>query len=245
MPLTVSHIAAVLPFQRVKYFSFTGLIIGSMAPDFEYILRMTLYGHYGHTWPGLLFFDLPVSIAIYLLYQSVIRAVLINHLPGMLYARLHNFVDVDWKGYLKAYPLCFLFSVFIGILTHFLWDGLTHGRNYDLANHLTFLLIRIPIGRYAIPVHSIFQGISSIVGLAILWWYLWQMPAQTEITTDPEKVKRYWWRILILTVFIFCVRLFVGIPNEKLIGQLIVIGMSAVGLSITIISFIYKIYKLN
>ena len=41
MPFTFSHPAAVLPLRLLPrhWFSLTGLVIGSMVPDFEYFLR--------------------------------------------------------------------------------------------------------------------------------------------------------------------------------------------------------------
>lgn len=40
LPLTFAHPAAVLPFSRKsKYIHFSALVLGSMAPDFEYFLR--------------------------------------------------------------------------------------------------------------------------------------------------------------------------------------------------------------
>ncbi|RAJ77410.1 uncharacterized protein DUF4184 [Chitinophaga dinghuensis] len=245
MPFTISHIAAVLPFRHVRKLSFTALIIGSMAPDFEYILRMTLYGHYGHTLTGVVLFDVPVSIAVYLLYQWGIRQSLFMHLPRVLYIRCYGFIHADWKTYLSTYPLWFLLSIIMGIFTHLLWDGLTHGSNYDFANYLTFLLIRIPVGRYHIPVHSILQGVSSIGGLIILVWYVWRMPVLTETAANEGDVHLFWILVVVLALLMFIVRLLIGIPNEKLIGQLIVIGMSAAGFSVAIVSIVYKVFKIN
>ena len=54
MPFTFSHPAIVLPLKYLpkKWFSFTGLIIGSMTPDFEYFLRMKVKSDYSHTLNG-------------------------------------------------------------------------------------------------------------------------------------------------------------------------------------------------
>lgn len=42
MPFTFAHPAAVLPFSKkqVNYISVTALILGSMAPDFEYFYTL-------------------------------------------------------------------------------------------------------------------------------------------------------------------------------------------------------------
>jgi hypothetical protein len=42
MPFTFAHPAIVLPLKHLpkRWYSLTGLIIGSMTPDFEYFIRM-------------------------------------------------------------------------------------------------------------------------------------------------------------------------------------------------------------
>ena len=64
MPFTFSHPAIVLPLLKLspKYISASAVIIGSMAPDFEYFIRMRLQQVHGHNLAGAFFFDLPVAI---------------------------------------------------------------------------------------------------------------------------------------------------------------------------------------
>jgi hypothetical protein len=60
LPLTLAHPAAVLPFRR--WFVFSGLVIGSLAPDFEYFLYVPDSLRIGHTLPGVFLFCLPVGL---------------------------------------------------------------------------------------------------------------------------------------------------------------------------------------
>jgi hypothetical protein len=54
MPFTFSHPAIILPLKyfKKKWFSLTGLVIGSMTPDFEYFVRMRIQSNYSHTIEG-------------------------------------------------------------------------------------------------------------------------------------------------------------------------------------------------
>jgi hypothetical protein len=70
MPFTPAHPAIVLPLIRSRYFSATGLIIGSLSPDFEYFFKMSVDSIYSHSKVGLFYFDLPVTIVLALLFQS-------------------------------------------------------------------------------------------------------------------------------------------------------------------------------
>lgn len=58
MPFTFSHPAIILPFKYLpnRWISMTGLIIGSLTPDFEYFIRMKIESYYSHTNAGLFLF---------------------------------------------------------------------------------------------------------------------------------------------------------------------------------------------
>lgn len=51
MPFTFSHPSIVLPLTYLpkKWISLTGIVIGSLTPDFEYFLRMKIQSTYSHT----------------------------------------------------------------------------------------------------------------------------------------------------------------------------------------------------
>lgn len=68
MPFTTAYIAVILPLKKYcpHVLSISSLAIGSMAPDFEYFIRMTLYGYYGHTLIGIFIFDIPLGLILYI-----------------------------------------------------------------------------------------------------------------------------------------------------------------------------------
>jgi hypothetical protein len=51
MPFTASHPAIILPLIYLpgKWISLTGLVIGSMTPDFEYFERMSVQSDYSYS----------------------------------------------------------------------------------------------------------------------------------------------------------------------------------------------------
>lgn len=83
MPFTISHPAIVLPltFLPRQWFSLTGLVIGSLTPDFEYFLRMRIKSNYSHTLDGLFWFDLPLGLLLAFLFHNVVRDSLFDNLP--------------------------------------------------------------------------------------------------------------------------------------------------------------------
>ena len=73
MPFTFSHPAIVLPFLKTKKLSATGLIVGSMCPDFEYFIRMKVQSSISHTFLGLIVFNLPIGLLATFLFHEIIK----------------------------------------------------------------------------------------------------------------------------------------------------------------------------
>ena len=81
MPFTFSHPAVVLPLIRAGLkLSATGLIIGSIIPDFEYFIRMRDWSRYSHTLVGLAWFDLPLAILVCFIYHLIVKNYLFDNL---------------------------------------------------------------------------------------------------------------------------------------------------------------------
>ena len=52
MPFTLSHVAAVLPFRKLNLV-WSAFVVGTMAPDFPYIVGNTDNRGLGHEFPGV------------------------------------------------------------------------------------------------------------------------------------------------------------------------------------------------
>lgn len=243
MPFTLAHTAAILPFHRFfsKYFSISALLMGSMAPDFEFFLRITLYGIWGHTWWGVLFFNLPVSIILCLFFHKYVKRSLIDHLPPFLYQRLAKYKNLDWYIYFKANWLKVIFSILIGVLTHFLWDNFTHEPNYTFPFYFDVLAHVFLLNGKAVPLYSILQVLSSALGMLYFVFFVVKMPRNKELNAiDYTKRLRYWVWVAIIFCLVIIVRYIIGVPEEKPIGQIIVVSISALLISVSLISQLFK-----
>jgi hypothetical protein len=188
MPFTFAHPAAVLP---IKYFgrdrlSSTGLIIGSMIPDFEGFFRLSGIKSYSHSIEGIFGFDLPLGLLIAFVFHLLVRNPLIDNLPEFLRSRFAFTRYFNWNTYFKQHAAFVFISLFLGILTHLGWDSLTHTYGYFPV---------IPLGlelsnNQLIDLQRMLQIVSSIVGLLVIAYALWKLPLQAP---QPRKsILGYW-----------------------------------------------------
>lgn len=238
MPFTFAHPAIILPLYRFRHcFSLTGLIIGSMAPDFEYFLRMRIINHYGHHFSGLFFFNIPTSIFVAFIFHHIIRNRLIDNLPNFLYQRLAIYKSFNWADYFRQHYLIILSSVLIGNLSHVIWDAFTHPSGF-FVDQFTWLRTELCISSsFTIPLYKILQHGSSLIGIMYILLFILLMPR--IILSTPHLNIYYWLAILLLTILIIMVRIAFNI-NSLLIGNLIATTIMASFLSLTIVSIILR-----
>ena len=217
MPFTFSHPAAVLPFGRTasKRLSMTGLVIGSMTPDFEYFLRMREVSTYSHTWTGLLWFDLPLGIMLVIFYELWVKGPLIDSLTPGLYKRLFVFKGFR-RDYTVAYFAAIFFSVAIGAASHILWDGFTHPTGY-FVQHIPRLHRMILFHGRRYYVFSLLQHLSTIAGGVFILLVISSLPKKIDLSVSAREqrgakgILAYWLQIILVTVVFVVIRLAMGL----------------------------------
>ncbi|WP_210517333.1 DUF4184 family protein [Hymenobacter terricola] len=218
MPFTLFHVAAVLPLLRNRktWFSATGLIIGSIAPDFEKFLRLGLHNRHSHTWASILYFSCPVSLGLAFLFHWVVRDPLIAHLPRFLRQRLARFRGVEWGRYFRRHYGVVVLSIITGAATHLVWDSFTH-RQGQLVPHFPWLKARLPIGPFAPAVFVVLAVLTSTLGAGLLLRFVWRLP-QTAVAAAPAGAIGRYWRLASSTALtLLLVRLcWPGLPSTIL-----------------------------
>ena len=229
MPFTFSHPAIVLPLTYLpkKWISLTGLVIGSLTPDFEYFIRMKIKSEYSHTISGLFWFDLPLGILIAFLFHNIVRNSLLENLPKEFKLRFVKFMTFDWNTYFKANWLIVFLSLLIGTFSHLLWDSFTHQGGYFVENFAVFTNI-VNIHGFQMPVYKILQHLSTLIGGLIILLTVYKMPKNESKTHKINFV--YWIFFFGLNSVIFVFRLIFGLNIEQyanLIVTLISVGLIA------------------
>ncbi|ENA1806089.1 DUF4184 family protein [Flavobacterium psychrophilum] len=225
MPFTFSHPAIILPLRYLprQWFSLTGLIIGSLTPDFEYFLRMIIKSNYSHTIGGLFCFDLLLGLLLAFIFHNVVRDSLFDNLPKFLKSRFSIFKQFNWNRYFKEKGLVVMISILIGAASHIFWDSFTHYNGYfvqkipALQNSVGFLGSQIPISK-------ILQHSSTLLGGLVVTFTIYKLPTNK---VESESINfRYWTILLGLTLIIIVARFLSGLTLKQY-GSLIVTVFSA------------------
>jgi hypothetical protein len=207
MPFTLSHAAAVLPFSRplARWGVLSAAVIGSMVPDSRVFTPWHLQRFETHSAMSLFTFSLPLGLAIYWLFQYLIKVPMLEVLPDGAYARWHSHEPPAPI----ASPIRWLAAacgIFVGALTHLVWDAFTHEgargvRMLPMQDEAIF-----DIGHHHLMFARAMQDLSSLLGLlaviAMLAYGLRrgkQAPIGDRILPAAER-RRWIWGILLASL---------------------------------------------
>ncbi len=178
MPFTVSHAAAVLPLHRISKhrLPLTALMVGSMAPDFGYVVSHASRP-LTHSFAGLFIFCLPVGLAVWLFYIWFLEKPTITLLPDRWHTRFAHTDAITPSLIARA-----AIAILLGAITHLLWDAPTHRATFA-TRAFPILMEPVPVASW-MPVYHLLHGLSSIIGIMILisWaQHLQRQPARSLI----------------------------------------------------------------
>ena len=225
MPFTFSHPAIILPLRYLprKWFSLTGLVIGSLTPDFEYFIRMKIQSNYSHTLNGLFWFDLPLGLLLAFIFHDIVRNSLFDNLPVILKSRLLSFKQFDWNIYFKNNWFVVTTSILIGAFSHIFWDSFTHEHGFFVRT-IPALTHTVDFSGRQISVLKILQHSSTLIGGLVIVFALLKLPKDKRVT--GEFNLKYWSILTGIFLTIIAIRILSGL-DYKLYGHLIVTIISA------------------
>ncbi len=190
MAFTFAHPAAVIPLQKYKEkFHFTALVLGSMAPDFEYFLFGKPMQVAGHTLGGMFTVNLPLVLVVWVLYEAFVRDAVLKYMPEPFWRgaqslrRSPRYIRHAQEAWVFAY------SAIIGMLTHLLWDAFTHRTGF-VVQAVPILQQAISIGGLQVPVYKILQHGTTLVGLAVIAWFLLGRLKRADVRNAEERKTR-------------------------------------------------------
>jgi hypothetical protein len=225
MPFTPGHPAIVLPFVKSRYFSATGLIVGSMSPDFEYFFRLSVNGLYGHTVAGLFYFNIPVTFLLSILFHTIVKRNLISNLPEFFQRRFQDVLNYDFITYLKKNWIIFLVSAAIGTGSHIFWDSFTHNDRFFVRLFSDFYdstYVYFHGANY--PLFYVLQQVSTAVGLTVVFLYIILKKPQDNFQPAPPRIG-YWIMVFAIAITVLRIRFLIH-PSDYNLGNVVVTGIS-------------------
>ncbi|MCH6232853.1 DUF4184 family protein [Cognataquiflexum rubidum] len=199
MPFTFSHAALVFPINWgfKKWTSMTGLIIGSMVPDFEKFINMRPGNTISHTWEGIFWFSLPVGLLLCFIFHLLVRDPLIDNLPEHIRKRLHVYKGVNWLSHFKKHYLLICISIMIGAFSHIVLDGITKDHERLVRySPLTGNGIHLSDAIY-LSFALIIEVLSGVIGLMLVYYFVLRLP---KVSVPGQSIfnKVVFWSVCVL-----------------------------------------------
>jgi len=156
----MSHAVVAIPVSHLSKGKVpaAAVIVGSVSPDFPYLLVLAPTHAPGHSLPGMFIFCLLPSIAVLYVW----------------YRWLENPTLAFWKlpkrnqSHGRLSILLTLSGILVGALSHVLWDATSHSYGSIVKNSV-FWNIELA----SLPIYQWNQYLSGIVGLVLLMIWYW------------------------------------------------------------------------
>ena len=187
MPFTLSHTVAAIPLRKHlgEYGGLSALFIGAMVPDFVYMLPPEFVYHYrltSHSLMGLFKVCLPMGVLFFYLYHLLMAPVIVSVFPDQLQRKLPPHLALGRCPPTKNGHVIIL-SLLVGAATHIIWDAFTHEKMIPQL----FEFYRTPlmtIDNWEIMPFRVLQHLSTVLGLMLLLWWIWQWYVKTDATME-------------------------------------------------------------
>lgn len=241
MPFTFSHIALALPFKNKRFLSPTGLIIGSIVPDFEFYFQLKEGTEIAHTLTGIFVFDFPLALALCFVFHLILRDPLLINLPGFLKGRFERYVGFSWLNYLSKNKLKVLTSILLGCSAHVFVDSFTHQDSLT-CQVLPFLTHNAPI--IGMPYTDLLQLALSAAGLIYIAWDIYTTPQSVTPSSNSADITSFWLVFSITASAILFARLFLFPSLNSFWGVVIAfIGSASYAWILTSINYLIVSHK--
>lgn len=195
MPFTISHAVLAPPITKLSrnLLPLGAVAIGTMTPD---LFRLFSANDYAitHEWRGIIVPDLLLGLFFCLLWYGLFRPVVLRCIGMVKPLNLYHF------NQFISFTLRVLIALVIGIVTHLIWDGLTHS-DYRTFAFEDFLNQKIIVLDHQYPMHRILQIGTSIISLPLfIWMILKHVKHYKQADPVSPKIKRFAWWLLTLSM---------------------------------------------
>lgn len=234
MPFTLSHTVLAIPFKNKslsKYFNFTALVLGSMAPDFEYYIKISTHDTWnGHSLSAIFYLNVPLILLFSIIFHHIIKGSLILMLPNSVYPYFSKYSLTKPDIFSAKGMIIFLYSAILGDLSHLFLDSFTHLQGFFVEH---FSVLRMNTFFYNMMVFEILQHLLSVIFFIILILFLAKNKKVSLNYKNTSNSKILYWPFVIIIFVIFFVVKFVYYPSlEEIAIEAFIVFISAVAFSV-------------
>ena len=206
MPITFAHPAILLPLKKIpqKWISWSALICGAIAPDFQYFYSLKSFSIHTHQWDLSFFWNILIAIFLVGIFHLLIKEVVLYHFIDGPKEQIDQLRTTTWfKSFFRRFPVVII-SCTIGSFSHLFWDGFTHEYGFAL-NYFPILTQRISLGEFQIPIYNILQHSSGLVGSYLMWITVKQELAKrkVQITLRTVEAKQFLIQLMVSAAMIW------------------------------------------
>jgi hypothetical protein len=167
-------------------------VIGTLAPDFEYLLRLSPTGRFAHSLLGLVVFCVPVSLLAWGMWRAIVRPAFVRLLPPGMAAMMSDRARGAPRSVAALAGLGAL-AALLGALSHVAWDAFTHASGWAVA-YLPVLRGEASLGcPLGVRWYKILQHASSVVGMAVVvaWGANWvaSVPRRNRVFAPGQAAR--------------------------------------------------------
>jgi hypothetical protein len=171
MPFTAAHPMVVLPLVRWRALRLdaTCLVIGAMAPDFQYFAYGEQKGAFSHTLLGIPLWGVPVTLILAFAFHAIVKWPLLVIAPSPLAARAITAARAPWPArWTIGTVVALIVSAAIGATSHLVWDSFTHANGWG-ETHIAALrtMVDVPVLGPTVAFR-VLQHASTLIGLTVL-----------------------------------------------------------------------------
>ena len=148
------------------------------------------------------------------------------------------FDSFNWNQAFAQRWMIVLLSIFIGALSHLIWDKVTH-HTVPIVKSVSSLRKIVPLEDHQMT-YFLFWDLHSLIGAALLVYAFLRLPSKTLVVRG-KNVGRYW-AFLGGCAALFCAVQFPRLRKEVL-ADVVILVINAVLLSILFVSIFFAQQK--
>lgn len=223
----------MLPLQQKwkDKFSISGLVFGSLAPDYDILFRLTKirFHIFQYDLKTIIFLIFPLALISAFAFHLFCRNIIIDNLPLVYQQQYRKYTSFNFISYFKAHFLRVTISIIFAILLHLFLDFLCHCLNayyikmfiLYLTNNTVMANFSYILGIYGLPI------LFSINGFYLIYKYEFHNPLVLKNLILNKKQMLFWLILLLFTILFSILKFLITEVDKEFFIDFIIISLTS------------------